>query len=106
MKNKYPMKRKTFNKSKLIHLKPSAPIEKPTRPMQACTTSHHVLDCILVSDQDFLPLGRPIVCDIVDEDTQSICGFHIDFDPPPGALNATLLAMKNIKLNTKKRRKE
>ena len=82
MKIKQHIKKKTLNKSKLIHLKPSAPIEKPTRPMQVCTMMLHIPDCLLFSDQDFLPLGRPTLYDMVDEASQSVCGFHVSLNPP------------------------
>jgi putative transposase len=43
---------------------------------------HTLLDCIVIDDENDLPLGRPWICIAIDVDSRMIMGIHISFYPP------------------------
>lgn len=86
---------KTLNPKKLLERRYGKRVAKlimrtiggkklPTRPMEVCEIDSTIMDVFVISDQTFLPIGRPILIVMIDIVTRTICGFYIGFDPPSG----------------------
>jgi len=59
--------------------------ERPTRPMQRVELDHTLLDIIVVDDETFMILGRPVIAFAVDALTRCIAGFGLGFEQPSAA---------------------
>lgn len=63
---------------------------------------HTLLDCIVIDDDNDLPLGRPWICIAIDVDSRMVMGIYISFFPPCqislyGCLKAAILPKDWIK---------
>lgn len=56
--------------------------ERVENPLDRVEIDHTLLDLIVVSDNDYLPIGRPTLTLALDRCTRCICGYHIGYDPP------------------------
>jgi putative transposase len=53
-----------------------------TRLMERVEFDHTLLDCIIVDDEHFLPLGRPWLTVAIDAHSRMVCGYQISFSTP------------------------
>jgi putative transposase len=51
-------------------------------PLERAEIDHTRLDLFVISDKDFMPLGRPWVTICIDNHTRCILGIYVGFEPP------------------------
>lgn len=56
--------------------------ERPTRPMERVELDHTLLDVIVVDDETFVLLGRPLIAFAADVLTRCIAGISLGFEHP------------------------
>lgn len=65
--------------------------ERPTRLMQRVELDHVLLDVLVVDDETFIVLGRPVIAFAIEVLSRCVAGFAIGFDSPSAATVAACL---------------
>jgi putative transposase len=65
--------------------------ERPTRLMQRVELDHVFLDLLVVDDETFIILGRPVIAIAIETLSRCVAGFHLGFDHPSAASVAACL---------------
>lgn len=62
-------------------------------PLNEVEVDHHLLDIVVIDQENRLPIGRPWLTLLLDRKTRMIVGMHIGFEPP--SFHTVALALKN-----------